>query len=183
MDIFYISGTKITDNFPNMPTIFFNGINEEYANLITAENWQECAKFFNINVAEKKKNNLLSLFPDYNWTVTCVEINDIDNIINNVYSEWESICDKWIKIFCEKQQLKFDGWIGDEIGGIASFCRNTSIYCSYSFNFLDIILDITTKQTPKFILDWYENYTDNAINKRKTISYWAYTKGANFNEK
>lgn len=42
--------------------------------------------------------------------------------------------------FCNKQNIICDGWVGDEVGGIASFA------CQYFFNLADIILDLKTKR-------------------------------------
>ena len=45
-----------------------------------------------------------------------------------------------------KQQIDFDGWVGDEIGGINFICL------SIFFNLSDIILDLNTKQPKGQIL-------------------------------
>lgn len=43
--------------------------------------------------------------------------------------QYESICNEYINIFAKKQNLDFDGWISDDVGGIALFS------CQYSFSF------------------------------------------------
>jgi hypothetical protein len=68
--------------------------------------------------------------------------------IKQLNNQYESICNQWIEKFCTKQDLDFDGWIADEVGGIASFA------CQYFFNLSDIILDLITKQPKGLIISW-----------------------------
>lgn len=179
MNVYAILGFKFDDPFFYTAANFFGGVGEEDGDLLIAKSWEDCVLFRKMSDANEKRNELMKSFPDYGWYVMCLELSDDgsdDVIIDSVYNEWESVCDRWIKIFCEKQQLEFDGWIGDEIGGVASFS------CTYFFNLLDIILDITTKQEPEFILRWQEEYADYAIAfpDGKSINYLSYTKGARF---
>jgi hypothetical protein len=66
-----------------------------------------------------------------------------------------------------------DGWVCDEVGGIASFA------CQYFFNLSDIILDLNTKQPKGNILNWQSEDVDfNMFNeKQQHINYKSYTMG------
>ena len=87
--------------------------------------------------------------------------------------QYEFVCNEWVQKFCNKQQIDFDGWVGDEIGGIASFS------CQYFFNLSDIILDLNTKQPKGNILNWQSEDVDfNMFNeKQQHINYKSYTMG------
>jgi len=87
--------------------------------------------------------------------------------------QYEFVCNEWVQKFCNKQQIDFDGWVGDEIGGIASFA------CQYFFNLSDIILDLNTKQPKGNILNWQSEDVDfNMFNeKQQHINYKSYTMG------
>ena len=87
--------------------------------------------------------------------------------------QYEFVCNEWIQKFCNKQQIDFDGWVGDEIGGIASFA------CQYFFNLSDIILDLNTKQPKGNILNWQSEDVDfNMFNENQQhINYKSYTMG------
>lgn len=90
-------------------------------------------------------------------------------ILEKVY---ESVCNECVNIFCEKQEMSNEGWVGDEIGGIAC--------CSdFYFNLHDIILDIKNKQPKGLIIDWYYSCLDNP---EKTINYKSYTMGLRFED-
>ena len=92
--------------------------------------------------------------------------------------QYEFVCNEWIQKFCNKQQIDFDGWVGDEIGGIASFV------CQYFFNLSDIILDLKTKQPKGQILDWQSDGVDfNMFNdNQQHINYKSYTMGLRYNQ-
>lgn len=85
--------------------------------------------------------------------------------------EYKLTCNKIANLFSEKQDLEFDGWVADDIGGIASFV------CQYFFNMGDMVLDLSTNQEAGFILDWqndgveahFKNENTNNINYRSYI--------------
>lgn len=78
-----------------------------------------------------------------------------------------SVCNKYIKKFCKKQDVDFEGWVGDIVGGIA--------YCGdFFFNFHDIALDVNTEQKKGLIFDWYNATIETP---EKAINYYSYTKG------
>jgi len=87
----------------------------------------------------------------------------------NLKSRYESICNEYIEVFCEKQDLEFDGWIGDIVGSIASFISE------YFFNFDDITYDINTDQPKGLIMQWQDfnvEYEGGFV-----INYYSYSKG------
>lgn len=92
--------------------------------------------------------------------------------------QYEFVCNEWIQKFCKKQGIVSDGWVGDEIGGIASFA------CQYFFNLSDIILDLKTKQPKGQILDWQSDGVDfNMFNdNQQHINYKSYTMGLRYNQ-
>lgn len=87
--------------------------------------------------------------------------------INDLKKQYELVCNEYVKIFCKKQELDFEGWVGDTVGGIA--------YCSdFYFNFHDIVWDVNSKQPKGAIIDWYYGNLDMP---EKSINYFSYTKG------
>jgi len=87
--------------------------------------------------------------------------------------KYESSCNEYVRRFCKKQVMNFEGWVGDDIGGIA--CCN-----DFFFNLNDIILDINTKQAKGSIIDWYYENLEHVHKDSFTytaINYYSYTKG------
>lgn len=93
--------------------------------------------------------------------------------IRVLVSEYECICNEIVEMFCRKHGLTFDGWVSDEVGGIASFS------CQYFFNLSDIILDMSTNQPKGMILNWQSEDVDfNMFNERQQhINYKSYIMG------
>ena len=91
---------------------------------------------------------------------------------------YEFACNEYVQKFCNKHQFEFDGWVGDEIGGVALFCSQ------YSFNFSDILFDLNTKQPKHQILKWQnesvEVYMSNKINQY--INYKSYSMGLRYEQ-
>jgi hypothetical protein len=87
--------------------------------------------------------------------------------------KYEYICNQIVKRFAKKQELDFDGWVGNEVGGIASFASQ------YFFSMEDIILDLKTKQKKGFILEWQNDMVEYAMSEppKQTINYKSYTLG------
>lgn len=59
----------------------------------------------------------------------------------------ELLSKEYIDKFCKKQDLAFDGWVANIIGGMASFNDG-----AYHFDFLDICFDLETRQKHNAIL-------------------------------
>jgi hypothetical protein len=87
--------------------------------------------------------------------------------IENLKKVYEKACNDYVKLFCEKQEMEFDYWIGNEVGGVAEI--NDCF-----FNFSDIVLDVNAKIQKGVIIDWYYANLDNP---KKQINYYSYTKG------
>ncbi len=79
---------------------------------------------------------------------------------------YESSCNAYIDVFCQKQEMDFNGWIGDEVGGIAE-CND------FYFDFHAIVKDIDTAQPKGLIIDWYY---DN-LEAERFINYDSYIRG------
>ena len=92
--------------------------------------------------------------------------------IDKLKKDYEKACKEYIKLFCEKQDLGFDGFVNDEIGGIA-LCSD------FFFNFQDIVWDVNAKIPKGVIIDWYDAQLENP---EKAINYYSYTKGLRHEE-
>jgi hypothetical protein len=86
----------------------------------------------------------------------------------DLVAQYELVCNEYIKKFCKKQSIEFDGWVGDEIGDIAGFAEQ------YFFSLSDIVWDINSRQPKGLILSWQDDYVSNPT---KAINYFSYTKG------
>lgn len=92
--------------------------------------------------------------------------------LNELKKQYEFVCNEYVVKFCNKQEMEFEGWVGDTIGGIA--------YCNdFYFNFQDIVWDINSKQPKGAIIDWYYK---NLEEEGKSINYFSYTKGLRVSE-
>jgi hypothetical protein len=86
--------------------------------------------------------------------------------------KYESVCNEYIKQFCQKHDIDFDGWVANIVGSVCCFD-------SYFFNFMDIVWDINSKQPTGLIFQWHE---DTYENTDKAINYYSYTKGLRYND-
>jgi hypothetical protein len=98
--------------------------------------------------------------------------------LQELNKQYEFVCNEWVQKFCNKQFIDFDGWVSNEIGGIASFS------CQYFFSLSDIILDINTKQPKGLIFKWQSDGVDfNLSNKvPQNINYKSYTMGLRYEQ-
>jgi len=88
---------------------------------------------------------------------------------------YEKICNEYIKIFSDKQDIQFDEWMGGIVGGVAGFISE------YYFNFSDIVYDINSDQPKGLILRWQDDYLENVPNGRN-INYYSYSKGLRYSD-
>jgi hypothetical protein len=90
--------------------------------------------------------------------------------------QYEFVCNELVQKFSNKQDIEFDGWVGDEIGGTATFISQ------YFFDLSDIILDLKTKQPKGMILDWQDEYVEfnTSSEEQKYINYKSYIMGLRF---
>ena len=98
--------------------------------------------------------------------------------LKELNKQYEFVCNEWVQKFCNKQLIDFDGWVSNEVGGIASFS------CQYFFSLSDIILDINTKQPKGLIFQWQSDGVDfNLSNKvPQNINYKSYTMGLRYEQ-
>ena len=82
---------------------------------------------------------------------------------NSLKQEYIDIVDKYLFAFIRKQNIKFDGWVGNDIGGVAQFIEQ------YYFSFNDIRMDIDNNVPKGIILDWQNDNIDNNSNDEGII--------------
>jgi len=87
--------------------------------------------------------------------------------------QYESVCNEYIKRFCKKQELQFEYWIADDVGGIGCFGD------TFFFNFHDIVWDINSKQPKGLIIEWHDGCVENF---EQAMNYHSYTKGLRFSD-
>ena len=86
--------------------------------------------------------------------------------------QYEKACNAVVEAFAKKQDLDFDGFVGGEVGGVASFS------CQYFFNIDDMVHDLKTDQPVGLILQWQEDGVDAHFNGDETkINYKSYCMG------
>ena len=90
---------------------------------------------------------------------------------------YESVAIAYLNKFIRKQVLDFDGWVGDDIGGIAYFC------CQYFFNLDDIRYDIDNECEVGLILRWQEDGVEHDMNGFfDDINYRSYHNGLRYED-
>ena len=92
--------------------------------------------------------------------------------IKQLKADYEAICMEYIERFCKRQEMDFEGWVGNDVGGIA-------LIDDFFFGFSDIVYDVNTKQSKGLIIDWYN---DNVDYPDKAINYYSFTKGLRVSE-
>ena len=92
--------------------------------------------------------------------------------MKHLKKEYETIVDKYLKVFCEKQDLEIDYWVGDKVGEIVFFTAD------YFFNFTDILIDIDSDCKKGLILEWYNDSVDFDFK----INYRSYIKGLRYSD-
>ena len=93
--------------------------------------------------------------------------------LNKLKEQYEFVVSEYVQKFCNKQEVSFEFWVADQIGGIASF--GDILY----FNFMDIVWDINSKQPKNQIIDWIYESVDNP---EKSINYFSYSKGLRWSD-
>lgn len=89
---------------------------------------------------------------------------------------YKDVCNEYVRLFCKKQGLDFDGWVGNEVGGIAAFSSQ------YFFGINDIVLDIDTDQKKYLILEWQSDVVEHNMFSAniQNINYKSYTMGLRY---
>jgi hypothetical protein len=70
--------------------------------------------------------------------------------MKNLHKEIGNLIEK----FAKKQEIEFEGWVCDEIGGMAEFSGG-----NYYLNLTDIMRDMLKDVNKGVILDWYNTST------------------------
>lgn len=79
----------------------------------------------------------------------------------------DNCIDLYTDLFCKKQEVFADGWIGEIKGGINCFA---DAYLSFE----DIRIDLELDAPKGLIFEWF---WDNVENEGKEINYYSYVKG------
>lgn len=87
--------------------------------------------------------------------------------ISTLKAEYERICNAYIDEFTAKQGYEFDYWVGNEVGGVASFIEQ------YYFSMADIAYDLHNKCKKGFIFKWQDYCLENDVQ----WTYVQYCKG------
>ena len=98
--------------------------------------------------------------------------------LSELKKQYEFVCDQYIQKFSNKQGIEFDGWIGKDIGGVASFIDQ------YFFNLSDIIEDINGKHPKGLILEWQDDSVDYNMARKDpfVINYKTYAMGLRYSD-
>jgi len=95
--------------------------------------------------------------------------------ISKLKEQYENICDQYIQKFVKKQGYEFDGWVGQEVGGVAGFIEQ------YFFSLDDIMLDINSKAEKGLIFKWQEDSVEqHDKDKFSTMNYKSYIMGLRY---
>jgi hypothetical protein len=93
--------------------------------------------------------------------------------LKELKEQYEFVCTEYITRFCKKQGIAFDGWVANEIGGMASFCDQ------YYFGFNEIAMDVDRGCKKGLILEWQDGCVEN---QGKKMSYYSYVMGLRFTD-
>lgn len=87
--------------------------------------------------------------------------------IDDLKLEYKRVCEKYIDIFCKKQDVEFDGWVANVVGETANFG-------DYTINFTDVKLDVNNEIEQGLIFSWYNEVAEHP---KRYINYYSYTRG------
>ena len=87
--------------------------------------------------------------------------------ISEIKERLDNCIDLYTDLFCQKQEVYADGWIGEIKGGINCFA-------DAFLSFDDIRTDLELDAPKGLIFAWY---WDNVENQGKAINYYSYIKG------
>lgn len=103
-----------------------------------------------------------------------------NNNLIDLIEQYKSVCNQFIRIFCDKQDLGFEGWVGNE--GFSGLCEFSG--GQYTFNLSDIAFDLNTGQPKGLILDWLNEGVEFNMGKEKPqfINYFYYSLGLRYEQ-
>lgn len=88
-------------------------------------------------------------------------------VLKEIKARLDNCIDLYVDLFCKKQEVWFDSWVGDLKGGLAVF---GDLYITFE----DIRLDLEQNTRKGLVFKWY---WDNVENQDKAINYYSYIKG------
>ena len=91
--------------------------------------------------------------------------------IQYLIGDYELSCNLIVEAFAKKQGLTFDGWVGDDIGVMASFDDE------YFFPMENMVHDLKTGQPKGLITKWQDHAVEKHLKTGKSINYKSYSKG------
>lgn len=94
-----------------------------------------------------------------------MKISD-NKIETKLQKDYRASCEKYIKAFEKRHDVSFEFWVGDEIGGVASFG-------DYFFNLTDIINDVNSDDSTELIFEWY----NACMEHEDWVNYDSYRRG------
>lgn len=91
--------------------------------------------------------------------------------IQTLKAAYEVIVNEYMEIFCKKQDVDFDGWVGEDVGSVACIA-------DMFLNFSDIKTDVDMEVKSGEIINWYwDNMPQSLGEEPKSINYYSYLKG------
>ena len=99
--------------------------------------------------------------------INIMKSNEIDISISEIKERLDNCIDLYTDLFCQKQEVYAEGWIGDIKGGINCF---SDAFLSFD----DIRIDLELDAPKGMIFDWF---WENFDNQEKAINYYSYVKG------
>lgn len=96
-----------------------------------------------------------------------------------IIANYQLICNSIVDEFSQKHDLEFDGWVGDEVGGVASFISQ------YFFKLSDMVLDLKTNQEKWFIMQWQDDtiaWRNDIFANGDYINYNSYIMGLRYKD-
>ncbi|GIJ96581.1 hypothetical protein CAPN001_11500 [Capnocytophaga stomatis] len=96
-----------------------------------------------------------------------------------ILKNFEKASIQLVEAFAEKQELDFEGFVGDDPAGVACFSW------SYFFNISDIYHDLKTNQPKDLIIEWHDESAERTSqdDNPKWINYQSWTMGKRYEDK
>lgn len=87
-------------------------------------------------------------------------------------NQYQFYCNEYAQKFANKQGIKLQYWVGDEVGGCAAFNSQ------HFFSMQEIVYDIDNKCEKGLILQWQEDSVDH--HNMTQINYHSYATGLRY---
>lgn len=96
------------------------------------------------------------------------------NMRPRLQEQYREICNKYVKLFCEKHKVEFEHWVSNEVGRIANFGD------IYFFGMSDIAEDLDNNYPEGLILKWIEDVVEYSESFKYTIPLNRYVDGERY---